>query len=274
MNLKYLHSVIFLAHIVLLERRGIDLNSTASPFIKEILQFGEQESATMTEGMTAVVLGGSGAIGKTLVQQLVNNAAFRKIKLITRRQLDFSDDKIEQKIVDFDKLEESKDAFSDAQVGFCTLGTSRAKAGAAGFVKVDRDYVANSARILRDQGCQQFHLVTSGGSNKDSMFLYMKTKGEVEALIKEMDFPRYRIYKPNLLLTKREETRIMESIGQATFRYLDRYRWGSIEVEKVAAAMIATALETPLPEKNDVDMKILENADILKASKVKTAWEN
>ncbi|CAL4162329.1 unnamed protein product [Meganyctiphanes norvegica] len=222
----------------------------------------------MTDGMTAVVLGGSGEVGKNIVKQLVDNTAFSKVILITRRMLDFSSDKIEQKIVDFDKLEEHKDAFSNAQVGFCALGTTRKKAGAAGFVKVDRDYVAEAAKLLRDQGCQQFHLVTSGGSNKDSLFLYMKTKGEVEELIKEMNFPKYMIYRPNMLLGNREEPRPLEYIAQTTLRCLDRYRWGSIEVERVAAAMVAKALEKPLPEQNDVYMKILENADILAASKV------
>ena len=64
------------------------------------------------------------------------------------------------------------------QVAYCCLGTTRGKAGKDGFVKVDRDYVVASAEILKANGCQHFHLVTSQGSNKNSMFLYTKTKGE------------------------------------------------------------------------------------------------
>ena len=88
--------------------------------------------------------------------------------MLTRRQVELPDgpgkEKVEQKIVDFDKLDESKDAFADADLAFCCLGTTRAKAGKEGFIKVDYDYVVNSAKILKENGkCTDFHLVSSWG---------------------------------------------------------------------------------------------------------------
>ena len=44
------------------------------------------------------------------------------------------------------------------------------------FYKVDHDYVINSAKAARESGCEHFHLVSSQGANKDSSFLYPKTK--------------------------------------------------------------------------------------------------
>jgi len=46
----------------------------------------------------------------------------------------------------------------------------------AGFYRVDHDYVVNSARLAKDGGCSQFHVVSSVGANKDSSFLYNRTK--------------------------------------------------------------------------------------------------
>ena len=46
-------------------------------------------------------------------------------------------EKVQQKIVDFDNINDSKAAFADCDMAFCCLGTTRAKAGAEGFVKVD-----------------------------------------------------------------------------------------------------------------------------------------
>ena len=46
----------------------------------------------------------------------------------------------------------------------------------AGFYRVDHDYVVNSARLAKDGGCSQFHVISSVGANKDSLFLYNKTK--------------------------------------------------------------------------------------------------
>ena len=72
--------------------------------------------------------------------------------------------KVEQKIVDFDNINDSKAAFADCDMAFCCLGTTRAKAGAEGFVNVDFDYVVNSAKLLKENGkCTDFHLVSSWG---------------------------------------------------------------------------------------------------------------
>lgn len=70
-------------------------------------------------GLTALVLGGSGEVGKQLVKELVGNSSFSRVVLVTRRELDVANvsDKVEQKVVDFDKLEEDfKEVFSDTQV--------------------------------------------------------------------------------------------------------------------------------------------------------------
>lgn len=63
------------------------------------------------------------------------------------------------------------------QIAFCCLGTTRGKAGAKGFVQVDRDYVVHAARLLKEAACPHFNLVTYSGANKNSFFLYPKTKG-------------------------------------------------------------------------------------------------
>ena len=70
-----------------------------------------------------------------------------------------------------------KGSFEGADVAFCCLGTTRGKAGKDGFVKVDFDYVVNSAKIIKESGgCNQFHLLTSKGSDPSSYFLYPATK--------------------------------------------------------------------------------------------------
>lgn len=69
------------------------------------------------------------------------------------------------------------------QVAYSCLGTTRGKAGAKGFVRVDRDYVYSAAKLLKDSGCSHFHLVSSTGANKNSHFLYQKTKGKIQGNI-------------------------------------------------------------------------------------------
>lgn len=106
-------------------------------------------------------------------------------------------------MVDFERLGEHAEAFRGHDVGFCCLGTTRAKAGAvsgtpggagalpalspaaltplcphlqAGFVRVDRDYVAQAAELARAGGCKHFVLQSSRGANPRSPFLYLRVK--------------------------------------------------------------------------------------------------
>ena len=72
--------------------------------------------------------------------------------------------KVDVRVVDFDNLEKYRDSFSGADIAFVCLGTTRGKVGAEGFVKVDYDYITNSAKLIKDHGrCKDYHLVSSTG---------------------------------------------------------------------------------------------------------------
>ena len=82
----------------------------------------------MSEELKSVlVLGGTGATGKEVVKLLMENQQVAKVKMISRRNVDFPDDcpgasKVEQVIVDFDNLDASKDEFANQDAAFCCLG--------------------------------------------------------------------------------------------------------------------------------------------------------
>lgn len=160
-------------------------------------------------GLKTFVLGATGETGKELIKALVSNEAFSKITIIGRRKIDLEEDKfrnVKQEVVDFEKLEEYVPIFEGFDIGYCCLGTTKGKSGSSGFVKVDRDYVLKAAQIAKQGGCQQFHLLTSQGSNKNSWFLYPRTKGEVEEGVAQLGFEKLVIYRPGLLLCDREVT--------------------------------------------------------------------
>ena len=114
-----------------------------------------------------LVLGGTGATGKHVINELRSIEDVAKIKMITRREVELPEgpglEKVEQVLVDFDNLDKSKADFSEVDVAFCCLGTTRRQAGKEGFIKVDYDYVVNSAKILKDAECKDFHLLSSTG---------------------------------------------------------------------------------------------------------------
>lgn len=50
--------------------------------------------------------------------------------------------------------------------------------------------------MAKKNGCKQFHLVSSTGADKNSMFLYPKTKGEAEEAVGALNFDQASFYRP------------------------------------------------------------------------------
>ena len=130
----------------------------------------------------------------------------------------------EQKVVDFDNIDKFGDDFKNLDVGFCALGTTRAKSGnvkfclsdksffQAEYYKIDHDYVVNSAKIAKEQGdpfnftkielfsgVKEFVLVTAAGANENSFFFYTKTKGEIERDVAALGFDKTLFLRPGFI---------------------------------------------------------------------------
>ncbi|CAL2033568.1 unnamed protein product [Caenorhabditis brenneri] len=211
---------------------------------------------------TAFVVGATGAVGSELVKLLADSTKFSKVVLLARRSVDAATgDKFVQKTVDFDKLEENSDDVRNLDVAFCALGTTRGKSGADGFYKVDHDYVMSAAKLAKENGVKQFVLVSAGGADETSRFLYIKTKGEVEKEIGELNFDKFVIMRPGFIESKREEFRPLECAASLLLKPLKLVstRFSSSATE-IAQAMI-NATQTEEPGKHIWDnVKIVEEA--------------
>jgi len=209
---------------------------------------------------TALLLGGTGETGKQLLKQLAADPSYNKVISVGRRKVDLPSEpgmeKVVQEEVNFDSLSEYSSVFPRVDSAFICLGTTRAKAGAEGFVKVDHDYVVEAAKLLHKSGCPDLHLLTSQGSNPDSFFLYPSTKGKAEESVKALGFPRVTIYRPGLLLCPRSERRLGEAALQWVARMTDPRSWWSVQTSVVARAMLRSSLQ-------EGEGGILEHKDIV-----------
>ena len=61
------------------------------------------------------------------------------------------------------------------------------------------------------------------GAKANAWTLYPSTKGKAEEAVKELEFERTSIYRPGLLITEREESRILEKTAQCMAGFFDRY---------------------------------------------------
>lgn len=132
----------------------------------------------------------------------------------------------------------------------CTLGTTRAKAGSAeAFRAVDLDLQLAVARYSRAQGAQSFALTSSMGADAGSRFFYLRTKGELEAAVAQLDWPSLTIIRPGVILGDRDESRLSEQVTAVALRVLApilprRYRGNP--AQDIARALLEGAVNGPL----------------------------
>lgn len=191
---------------------------------------------------TALVIGATGLIGKSLTIKLLENKFYAKVKILVRKKIDLLHPNLEQIVVDFDDLDTSKIVADDV---FCCLGTTMKVAGSKpAFYKVDFTYPLVVAKAALENGAKQYLIVTSMGADPKSMIYYNRVKGEIEKALSDLHYPTLLIFRPSILLGERKEQRLGEKISKIAMNLIsfmtpDRYK--AIEGEKVANAMIILA---------------------------------
>jgi uncharacterized protein YbjT (DUF2867 family) len=199
--------------------------------------------------INALVAGSTGAIGKQLVEKLESNDDFGQIHCLNRRDVDFQNPKTQNHVIDFDQLP-NIELDINADVAFCSLGTTMKQAGSKEeFKKVDFDYVLHFAKWAKLIDVKKFVLVSAYGSDENSLFFYMKVKGQIEEALKNMDFEQLVIVQPSLLYgASRPDSRFGENLGYRVLNFLKPLLVGPLKkqrpvhVGQVAETMIHSAL--------------------------------
>lgn len=225
------------------------------------------------EDHTAFVLGYTGESGKSLIKDLRELKVFKKVVLVGRREVSLDPSfgpEFEQKVVDFENLEASRDVFKGADVGFCCIGTTKAKAGASGFVRVDHDYVLNAASLAKEEGCRHFSVISTMSANKNSSMLYTRTKGQMEEALKVLHFDRLSIYRPAVIMCNREEHRPAEAFARVLLKPVSYLFPTAITtpVEVLTRAMINNVINPGEP------VEVYENKAIHQLSGISSVCKN
>lgn len=201
----------------------------------------------ITSRKTALIAGASGLVGSFCLQLLLQSNRYSKVITIGRSKLPVQHPKLEQLMVDFNKLEDYRPNLMADDI-YCCLGTTIKKAGSKeNFYQVDYTYVVNLAAITSSNPGSQFLVVSSLGANANSGIFYSRVKGEMEHAIKALPFRSIHIFQPSLLLGPRSEKRLGEKLAQAILPKLNfllsgplrQYR--AVPAEEVARAMLGAA---------------------------------
>ncbi len=203
------------------------------------------------QALNANVIGATGLVGKQLVKLLLENENFGEVKIFVRRDTGIQHPKLKQHIVDFSKAESwTKKLTGD--VLFSALGTTLKQAGSKEKqYEVDFTFNLNFAQKAKENGIENYVLVSSIGANSKSKIFYTQIKGELDDAVAKLGFKNLAILRPSSLTGDRDETRWMEKMSIPIARFVTKFvlkKYRPISGKTVAQAMINAVLN-PNPEK-------------------------
>lgn len=212
---------------------------------------------------SAIVVGSTGLVGKHLIHTLINSNTFDRVIALVRSPCFKDYKKIEEIVLDFNK-EDPFEGLKKADHVFCCLGSTIRKAGSKKeFRFVDFDLPALFAKWAEQNNCDTFSLVSSIGADSSSKIFYNKTKGEIEEEIINRNFLKIQIFRPSLILGKRNEFRPGELLGKGIFTLLSPLMIGTLKKYKaIHARDIAQGMVGHL-FKDQYGVKVIESDEIM-----------
>ena len=198
---------------------------------------------------TALVFGSSGLVGTHLLNGLIHNSNYSKIKIFVRSLSEINDSKIEIIKTDFNNLDKHVEDIKGDECFFCIGTTKKKSPDKSEYQKIELDIPKKIAQIAKFNLVKSFFFISSGYANPKSSGDYLKFKGFVEEEIKNLNFDKIGIMRPSFLLGNRKEKRIGEKLGIILFKLLTPILVGPlrkmrpIRSEIVAKAMVKLANE-------------------------------
>ena len=174
--------------------------------------------------LKAIVIGATGAVGRELVDCLLNNENYIKVTIFVRRIItrwvDLPENKKQKlNIIEVDSLDclSNYDQINSLlkedtsyDVLFNTLG-SRTGKGKEEFYKVDYTYVVDSCSLCEKYNISHFSNCSAGNADKNSCFYYSQVKGKAEddCLAKNVNY--VSILRPGVITDRDNDYRCIES---------------------------------------------------------------
>ncbi|PKA98111.1 putative NAD(P)-binding protein [Flavobacteriaceae bacterium MAR_2009_75] len=193
---------------------------------------------------TAIILGATGLTGGRLLEFLLEDDRYGKVKLFSRSSVGFDHPKLEEHLGDLLNLSSFKNEFKADEV-FCCIGTTKSKTpDKEVYEKIDYGIPVTAARLCKENKISTFVVISALGANAQSKIFYNRMKGQMEDAVLEQRIENTYILRPSLIGGKRKEKRLGEWIFKQVMKLanlvlvggLEKYR--SIEPGTIAECML------------------------------------
>jgi len=184
----------------------------------------QSASRSARPGYSAVVLGGSGAVGTNVLRELMRSSHCSKITSIGRRKIEMNPseqgyEKLFQETVEnMDDIQNHEELFKGHQVAFCTLGVGEpSKLSLAEVEKIEAGYTGKFAEVCKKSGVQHISFMTAVGADTKSKMGLARIKGVAEENFAKLNFERCSFFRPSVLVTKEIRYGFQDKVVQFLF---------------------------------------------------------
>lgn len=193
---------------------------------------------------TAIILGATGLTDGILLEKLLADASFEKIKLFSRSPVESNSPKIEEHLIDMFHLENHSEAFK-ADVVFCCIGTTKSKTSDKEIYKnIDYGIPVTASKLAKKGAIETFIVISALGADENSRVFYNKTKGEMQRDVLNQNIENIYVLQPSLIAGDRNEGRLGEKVAKffmKTFDFLIPKKYKMINAETIAESMLVLA---------------------------------
>jgi len=194
---------------------------------------------------TALILGSTGKLGRTLTDYLLNNRQYKNIKVLlnkdSRKLISFNLTKI---IADFNNANDIKTALKDTDYLFICIG-SKYSNDIISDDDADYDVPFKVATLAKEQGVCIVTIVNTPYANPNSHNLYEKKRGLLITNLKELGFKTLNILEVNHIKKGKAIDPMYRLLMSNIFNKITFGFWQTtrpLNVNYVAKAMIKASL--------------------------------
>jgi nucleoside-diphosphate-sugar epimerase len=198
----------------------------------------------------AIIIGATGATGKQLLNQLIQNENCELVTSIGRKPVldgDKNDKLVDIVVESLFNLSSTEKSWEGNDVFFNCIGTTRQRAGGAKeFIHIEAGISNEAAKMASNAKIHHASLVSAKGANhtawaKDWIhpLLYMRTMGQKEqTILSNFSFNHVSIFKPGMLIRLKGKQTWFESFSES--------KGFGLRVDTLASAMIRNAEQVKL----------------------------
>ncbi|MFN0104036.1 MAG: NAD(P)H-binding protein [Bryobacteraceae bacterium] len=231
------------------------------------------EMEPLSEPLTVVVLGATGAVGTQAIAALLTIPRIGRITVLTRRPAPvLAAPVIQSHVVDTLDPQSYRHLLPGHRAAVCTFGVGQpSKVTDAEFVRVDKTSVLEFATACRQSGVTHFELLGSVGVDPLSRSFYLRTKGELREALVALNFPRLSVFQPSMILTPANRYGVGQGIMLALWPRIHGLLIGGWQKYRgIPVETLGKAMATNLVVAGGHGTELLHWADIVRLADLNT----